>query len=61
MTTFDKNSQIGEQIRKLDQEYKRALQRGEEFSILKKIRDELKRLREQMHSNGIESEDVPDT
>jgi protein-arginine kinase activator protein McsA len=53
MTTFNENSNhFEDQIRKLDQQYELALQRGEEFSVLKRIRDQIKTLKDQAEGNG---------
>ena len=53
MTTFNHNSNhLEDQIRKLDQQYELALQRGEEFSVLKLIRDKIKELKDQVEGNG---------
>ncbi|HEX5654510.1 MAG TPA: hypothetical protein VFX58_15635 [Chitinophagaceae bacterium] len=53
MTTLNENSNhLEDQIRKLDQQYELALQRGEEFSVLKLIRDRIKTLKDQVDGNG---------
>lgn len=39
-------------IQELTRQYEKALQNGEEFSVLKEIRDELRLLTQQMNGNG---------
>lgn len=39
-------------IQELTRKYEKALQNGEEFSVLKEIRDELRLLTQQMNGDG---------
>ncbi|HEX6192469.1 MAG TPA: hypothetical protein VFZ42_08895 [Chitinophagaceae bacterium] len=48
-------NQLEAQVQLLNQQYEAALENGEEFSVLRQIKDRLKELKDQLQSNGSES------
>lgn len=56
VTTMSTNkNQLEAQVQLLNQQYEAALENGEEFSVLRQIKDRLKELKDQLQSNGSES------
>lgn len=48
MGKSEKHTRIEERIQELTQQYENALKKGEEFSVLKEIRDQLRQLHQQL-------------
>ena len=45
-------SHLEKQVQLLNQQYEAALERGEEFSVLREIKDRLHQLKDQITANG---------
>ena len=45
-------SHLEKQVHLLNQQYEAALERGEEFSVLREIKDKLHQLKDQIAANG---------
>ena len=45
-------SHLEKQVQLLNQQYEAALERGEEFSVLREIKDRLHQLKDQIAANG---------